>query len=122
MTDSKYKTDLTQLLVEGIRDRKGRAITIVDFSAIEGTAARKFIICEGTSTMHVAAIADSVREYALEHGRVKPFNYDGYSASQWIVLDYGDTLVHIFTPDTRRLYNLEELWSDAVIEELPDID
>lgn len=122
MTETLNKIDLTQLLVDGIRERKGRGITIVDFSAIEGTAARKFIICEGTSTMHVASVADAVWDYALEHGSIKPYNYDGYGASQWIVLDYGDTMVHVFTPDARRLYNLEELWSDAVITELPDLD
>lgn len=120
-----FMTEITTLqdhLIEGIRDRKGRRITIVDMSSIESTASSHFIICEGTSTMHVSSIADSVRDYMLENHNVKPYNYDGYGASQWIVLDYGDTLVHVFTPQARELYNLEELWSDAVITDIPDLD
>lgn len=114
--------DLRNMIIEGIQDRKGRSITVVDLSEIESTPASEFIICQGTSTQQVAAIADSVRDYLLEHGGVKPYNYDGYRNAQWIVIDYGPTLVHVFTPETRLLYNLEELWSDANITEVPDLD
>ena len=72
--------------------------------------------------MQVGAIADSVREYVQEKSSVKPYNYDGYANSEWIVIDYGDILVHIFIPEARHRYNLEELWSDAVITEIPDLD
>ena len=115
-------TQLRSMIIEGIRDRKGRSITVVDLSAIEATPAREFIICQGTSSQHVASVADSVRDYLLEHGGIKPYNYDGYRNAQWIVIDYGSILVHIFTPETRQLYNLEELWSDAEIEDIPDLD
>ena len=114
--------NITQLITEGIQERKGRNISIVDLSHIESSAAQKFIICEGTSTMQVSAIADSIREYLRENAGIKPYNYDGYQNSQWIVIDYGDTLVHVFLPETRTLYNLEELWSDAKITEIPDLD
>lgn len=110
------------MIIEGIRDRKGKNITIVDLEGIDTSSASRFIICEGTSTMQVSAIADSVREYLLDNGGIKPYNYDGYRNSQWIVIDYGDTFVHIFLPEERQRYNLEELWSDAVITDLPDED
>ena len=110
------------MIIEGIQERKGKRITVVDLSGIEGAAASGFVICQGSSTMQVAAIADSVREYVQEHGGVKPYNYDGYQNSQWIVIDYGDLFVHVFLPDVRETYNLEELWSDADIEEVPDLD
>ena len=113
---------LREMIIEGIYDRKGRVITVVDLSAIESTPASEFIICQGTSSQHVASVADSVRDYMLEHAGVKPFNYDGYRNAQWIVIDYGQTLVHVFTPEARQLYNLEELWSDAVITEIPPLD
>lgn len=113
---------LREMIIEGIYDRKGREITVVDLSAIESTPASEFIICQGTSSQHVASVADSVRDYMLEHAGVKPFNYDGYRNAQWIVIDYGQTLVHVFTPEARQLYNLEELWSDAVITEIPPLD
>lgn len=120
MTDKNI--DILPLLIEGIRDRKGRKITVVDLSEIESAAARRFVICQGTSSQHVAAVADSIREYLLEHAGIKPYNYDGYTNSQWIVIDYGDTMVHVFLPETRSLYDLEGLWNDAVIEDIPDLD
>ena len=114
--------DLQQLIVEGIQERKGHGISIVDLTAIESAPASKFIICEGNSSQQVASIADSVREYLLEHARVKPMNYDGYRNAQWIVIDYGSTLVHVFTREFRALYDLEELWNAAVITRVADLD
>lgn len=113
---------LADLIVAGIQERKGRKITHIDLSGIESSPAMDFFVCEGTSATHVAAVADSVRDYLLEQAGIKPYNYDGYGTSQWIVLDYGSALVHIFVPDERRRYNLEELWSDGVINEIPDLD
>lgn len=116
------KNDFVKLVIEGIQERKGRNITHVDLSGIETAAAQNFIICQGTSTMQVSAIADSVREYLQENAQIKPYNYDGYQNSQWIVIDYGHTFVHVFLPETRQLYKLEELWSDAKINQIPDLD
>ncbi len=114
--------ELTDLIVQGIQERKGRSIVHIDLSAIESSAASDFIVCEGTSTTHVAAIADSVRDYLLENYGLKPYNYDGYGNASWIVIDYGSALVHVFMPDERRRYNLEELWSDGRTTEIPDLD
>ena len=109
-------------IMDSIRERKGKKITLIDLSDIESAAASNFIICEGTSTTQVSAIADNIREQLLEQRRIKPYNYDGYASSQWIVIDYGDTLVHVFLPDVRCRYNLEEPWNDARITEIPDLD
>lgn len=114
--------NLVAAIVEGIQDRKGRSITHVDMSAMEDATTRGFVICSGTSTMQVSAIADSVRDYVHEKLAVKPYNYDGYRNSQWIVLDYGTIYVHVFLPEYRELYRLEDLWNDAVITEIPDLD
>lgn len=115
--------ELNELIVDAIRDRKGRKITVVDLNEIPDSSAREFIIAEGSSTTQVGAIADRLRERLLDDARMKPFNSDGERPnSEWIVLDYGDIWVHIFVPDARRRYNLEELWSDAVITEIPDLD
>lgn len=113
---------LVATIIEGIQERKGKSITHVDMSDIEGATTRGFVICTGTSTMQVSAIADSVRDYVQEKIQVKPYNYDGYKNSQWIVLDYGTVYVHVFLPEFRELYNLEDLWSDATIVEIPDLD
>lgn len=113
---------IEDLIIEGIRDRKGRNITVVDMSAIEAAPVSKFIIAEGTSSMHVGSVADSVRDYVLEHGSTKPYNYDGYGLSEWIVVDYGNVMVHLFVPEARTRYSLEELWSDAIITDIPNLD
>lgn len=114
--------DITPMVIAAIQDRKGKKISCIDLSGIESAPTQNFIICQGASTMQVSAIADSVREYLQEHAGIKPYAYDGYRNSQWIVLDYGHTLVHVFLPETRSYYNLEELWSDCPVNEIPDLD
>lgn len=109
-------------IVEAVLDRKGRKISIIDFDGIESAPAHSFIICEGSSTSQVSAIADNIREDVREKLGIKPYNYDGYRNSQWIVIDYGEIIVHVFVPEFRTYYNLEDLWSDAKIHELPDLD
>lgn len=113
---------ISNLIIEGIKNRKGKSITMIDLSDIEGASADVFIICQGTSNMHVASVADSIREFVHEQMDVKPFSYDGYKNSQWIVIDYGNVMVHVFQPEVRQFYNLEELWSDAPTIDIPDED
>lgn len=115
-------SSLRPMIIEGIQERKGRAIAVVDLSEIESAPVSEFIICQGNSSQQVAAIADSVRDYLLDNYGIKPYNYDGYRNASWIVIDYGSTLVHVFVPEQRTLYNLEELWSDSTIAEIPDLD
>ncbi len=110
------------LIVEAIQNKKGKGITIMDLSEIDSAPAHEFIICEGRTPQQVAAIADNVREELLDKAHIKPYNYDGYRNASWIVIDYGSTLVHVFVPEQRNLYNLEELWSDSMIAEIPDLD
>ena len=110
------------LIVEAIQNKKGKGITIMDLSVIDSAPAHEFIICEGRTPQQVAAIADNVREELLDKAHIKPYNYDGYRNASWIVIDYGSTLVHVFVPEQRNLYNLEELWSDSMIAEIPDLD
>ena len=113
---------LIETIVEGIQEKKGKKITTVDLSDIESAAASYFVICEGKSTTQVAAIADSVREYVQQHTGIKPFGYDGYQNSQWIIIDYGSILAHIFLPEYRNYYKLEQLWNDAKLAEIPDVE
>lgn len=115
-------TRLNKLIIEGIQELKGRKIVHIDLSDVQDSAASDFFICEGTSAMHVASIADSVREYLLDKARIKPYNYDGYETSRWIVIDYGSALVHVFVPDERKRYDLEDLWSDGRQTIIPDLD
>ncbi len=71
-----------------------------------------FLICHGTSNVHIRGLADAVME-ALEENQVRAHGIEGYQEARWILLDYGDLIVHIFAEQERRFYDLERLWSDA---------
>ncbi|HET9229462.1 MAG TPA: ribosome silencing factor, partial [Thermoanaerobaculia bacterium] len=71
-----------------------------------------FLICTGTSERQVQAIADAVQEKMREE-QVRPLHVEGYNRGQWVLLDYGDFVVHIFQEEPRRFYSLERLWGDA---------
>ena len=109
-------------IIEAITDKKGSKISILDMKDIDSAPSDNFVICQGKSTSQVAAIADSIRERLQKNLSFKPYNYDGYKNSQWIIIDYGDTMVHVFLPEFREFYNLEDLWSDAKISLIPDLD
>ena len=115
------QTDIKELIIEGIQNRKGHNITVVDLGNIDTAATGTFIIAEGTSTTHTASIAESVEEHVRLNSGVKPFGTDGENTGDWVIMDYGDIWVHIFLPETRLRYNLEELWSDADIKQLADL-
>ncbi|MBP3272074.1 MAG: ribosome silencing factor [Ruminococcus sp.] len=94
--DSKRAEDI---MAVGIRD-----LTII---------ADYFVIANGTSTTQTKALADSV-EYELKKLGLEPARTEGYAQANWIILDYGDIIVHVFYKETRDFYNLEKLWSDGV--------
>ena len=71
-----------------------------------------FVLCSGTSERQVQAIADAVLE-RLREEKVRPLHVEGYNRGQWVLLDYGDFVVHIFQEEPRRFYSLERLWGDA---------
>ena len=71
-----------------------------------------FMICSGTSERQVQAIADAVQERLREEG-VRPLHVEGFNRAQWVLLDYGDFVVHVFQEEPRRFYSLERLWGDA---------
>lgn len=117
---NKTNPDLQDVVIDAITDRKGQYITIVDMSTIEAAPLSKFIIAQGSSKTNVEAIADRIRERVASDLNVKPYHYAGYATSEWIILDYGHILVHIFLPEARERFRLEELWSDAIITNLPN--
>ncbi len=113
-------SDITPQIIDAITDKKGKKVAIVDLSNFESASTGKLIICQGGSTSQVSAIADSVREKVQIETGVKPFNYEGYKNSQWIVIDYGNIMVHVFLPEFREFYSLETLWNDAPTKFIPD--
>lgn len=115
--EGKFSTDeLKRWIIEGIRSRKGKDILYLDLSAIENSVTDSFIICHGDSTTQVAAIGDSVMQIVEEKLHEDVWHTEGYENAQWVLLDYGSIVVHIFQKYYRDFYNLEDLWADAKIQ------
>ncbi len=93
-------------------DKKAENIVVLDMQGISSFT-DYFVICSGSSEPQLKAIATAIREQCREKLERKPASEDGYPISQWIVLDYGDVIVHLFHSEKREYYGLENLWSDA---------
>ena len=78
--------------------------------------------CSASTPNQVSAITDSIEDTVRINCKKKPYFIDGLRNSQWVAMDYGDILVHIFLPDVRKFYDIEHLWADATLTEIPDID
>ena len=114
--------ELINQITKGIQEKKGYRIVIVDLSDIEDTICDYFVICQGNSPTQLMASTDSVKDTAREGGGHKPIATIGLQNAQWVAMDYGDVMVHIFLPDIREFYDLEHLWADAKLEEIPELD
>lgn len=92
-------------------DKKALDLTVLDVQPISSIA-DYFLVCSARSAPHVKTIADAIREELKAEG-VRPLHAEGQPESGWVLLDYGDVLVHVFLEDTRAYYGLERLWGDA---------
>ena len=114
--------EVIQQIVEGIQDKKGKGIVVVDMLKLGNSICDYFVICQGNSPTQVSAITDSIEDTVRINCKKKPYSIDGLRNSQWVAMDYGDILVHIFLPDVRKFYDIEHLWADATVTEIPDLD
>jgi ribosome-associated protein len=110
------KEKLAELIIEGIQEKKGKQIQLLDLRDINNAVCDFFIICHGNSNRQVDSIADSVLEIVREKKGEKPLNMEGKSQAEWILLDYINVVVHVFQEELREHYALDELWADAKIE------
>ena len=92
-------------------DKKATDLAVLDLREI-ASFTEYFLICTGASTRQVQAISNSVEEALLKNAK-RPLHIEGYSSAEWILLDYGDLIVHVFSQASRRFYDLERLWRDA---------
>ena len=90
---------------------KGEELIALKVSAVTSIA-DYFLLATGTSATNVRSLSDYVEEELAKQGK-RPLRSEGYQAGNWITLDYGDVLVHIFRRETREFYDLERLWADA---------
>ena len=106
--------------VAALDDKKGIGIEILKISDVT-TLADYFIICTGTSNTHVNAMCDAV-EAAMDEIGEPMISREGHRSGTWVLLDYGSVVVHVFTEDTRKFYDLERLWNDAEKVTIDDIN
>jgi ribosome-associated protein len=104
--------------IGAIQDKKGSHLVVLDLRPSAGFT-DYFVVCSGQNVRQVHAIADAVKE-ALGRSSVKPSHTEGYDRAEWVLLDYFDFVVHVFSPETRSFYDLERLWGSAERIEFPD--
>lgn len=109
--------DLNDLIIDGIQDIKGKKIVKLDLRALDDAPTDFFIICEGESNVQVKAIAASIKKRLKEEMGLSPSHVEGLQTALWVLVDYFNVVVHIFHPEKRRFYDLENLWSDASFTE-----
>lgn len=102
---------MTKLAVQALDDKKGTDIRVIDISEVS-VIADYFIIASGSNAHQVQALADSVEE-KLGRAGYTPRQIEGYGSASWILLDFNDIIVHVFTQDARSFYDLERIWRDG---------
>lgn len=115
-------TDLVKSIIEGIQEKKGRDIAVANLTKIATAPCDYFVISTCGSPQQVDAVTDSVEEFTGKQYGEHPTLIAGRQNAVWVAMDYGTVMVHIFVPETREHYDLEHLWEDAKLEQIPNID
>lgn len=102
-----------RVIADAILDKKGGDVVSIDLRPLGTAITDFFVVCDGTSTTNVSAIADNVIKDVSEKLGMKPLRTQGLENNFWIILDYGYIVVHIFLKEYREFYHLEDLWADA---------
>jgi ribosome-associated protein len=111
---------LADVAVRGLQDRKGMDIVVLNLKELKNAVADYFIICSASSDTQLDALARSVEEEVEKVTGQAPWQSEGRTNREWVLLDYVDVVVHVFLRDRRQFYALEELWGDAEITHIED--
>lgn len=110
---------LLELISEGLLEKKAKDIKILDVRQLT-TLTDFFVVCHGTSETQIRAIANSALQKVKESAGESAWKQEGMDARRWIILDYVNVVVHIFSEEKRQYYGIERMWNDAVITEVTD--
>lgn len=102
-----------RIIADAIQDKKGQNVISLDLRKTGGSISDYFVICNADSTTNVSAIADNIIKEAKEQLGLKPLRMQGMENNLWVILDYGNIVIHIFQTAYREFYRLEDLWADA---------
>ena len=109
---------LVDAVVYGMEEVKGQDIVVMDLRQIPNALSDFFVVCHGTSNTQVQAIADSVEKETYRILQDEPAHREGARNATWILMDYVNVIVHIFSKDARDFYALEDLWADASVKRI----
>ena len=110
--------EAVEIAARAAEEKKATEIVALDLREV-ASFTEYFVICTGANTRQVQAISNSVEEELRRAGK-RPLHIEGYSTGEWILLDYGDFIMHVFSNSSRRFYDLERLWRDAGPVKLPE--
>jgi ribosome-associated protein len=110
--------EAVEIAARAAEEKKATEIVALDLREV-ASFTEYFVICTGANTRQVQAISNSVEEDLRKVGK-RPLHIEGYSTGEWILLDYGDFIMHVFSNSSRRFYDLERLWRDAGPVKLPE--
>lgn len=113
---------LLNKIIEGIQEKKGTEIVIADLTDIGDTICDYLVICQGNSPVQLEAIVRSIADVTDRDLQERPIGLDGYRNAEWVAMDYVDVAVHVFLPEFRAFYQLENLWADATLTRIPNLD
>lgn len=108
----KNSLELAKLIAKASDDKKARDVVMMNMEGLS-TATDYFVVCSASSTTQVRAIADNVEDVLREQEGMEFLRKEGYREAEWVLLDYGDVVLHVFQQDAREYYALEQLWGDA---------
>jgi ribosome-associated protein len=111
---------LLDSVIKGIFEKKGQNVLKIDLRKLENRIADYFVICHASSTTQVGAICDSVDDNVRKEENEKPMHIEGLDNCFWVLLDYGNVIVHVFLEEYRNFYSLESLWADANFKTMED--
>jgi len=112
---------INELIIDSIQDIKGKKILQLDLRGLSGAPADYFILCEGDSSVQLSAIAGNVYKRMKNEANTLPLSFEGRDNPKWVLVDYFNTVVHVFHPELREFYDLEGLWNDAKITAFEDV-
>ena len=112
---------LNSTIIDAIQDIKGKKIVKMDLRNTDGAPTDYFIICEGESVTQVKAIAGNIEKQIHQKLGLRANHTEGAGNAEWILVDFFNTIVHVFYPETRKFYDIEELWSDSDTVEYEDL-
>ena len=112
---------LSDIVVKGMQEKKASNITVMDLRQVKNAVADFFIICSGNSDTQLDAIAESVDNEVSKQLAQNPWHREGTQNKEWVLLDYVDVVAHIFKPDKRKFFGLENMWGDATIRQIEDV-